>query len=152
MKKARLKKKDWTLLAISAVDGEPLTPVQLQKSLFLLGEKKAVDVGKGFYDFEPYDYGPFDVTVYKDAEQLEREGLVRIDREEPGRSWAEYAPTRNGLQHAKELRKQAPTGAVRYLKTAVEWTQSLTFQQLVSAIYEAFPEQQENSVFRVYRP
>ena len=35
---ATLQKKDWTLLAIALADGQPLSPVQLQKSVFLFGK------------------------------------------------------------------------------------------------------------------
>lgn len=141
-------RKDWALLAISFAEGDLLTPVQLQKSLFLLGRNKPDEVGPGFYDFQAYDYGPFDAAVYRDAEELAREGLVRIDREPLVRSWAEYAATPSGLTRSTDIRAQAPAAAVSYLGEAVAWTRQLTFDQLVSAIYEAFPDQRANSVFR----
>src|SRR5439155_6656754 len=51
----------WVLLALLAAEGHSLTPVQLQKCLFLLGSRRPKDVGRDFYHFRPYDYGPFDV-------------------------------------------------------------------------------------------
>ncbi len=35
-----LRRRDWTLLAVAAAGGAPLTPVQSQKILFLLGERQ----------------------------------------------------------------------------------------------------------------
>jgi uncharacterized protein YwgA len=74
--------KDWTLLVIAAADPKPLQPVQLQKSLFLLGRNLSPEQlqVKEFYDFQPYDYGPFCSDIYSNAEKLSDEGLIRIDR------------------------------------------------------------------------
>ena len=141
-----LTKKDWTLLAVAAAMGDPLTPVQLQKSLFLLGEKRQAVVGQDFYQFEPYSYGPFCRAIYDDAEILEAEGFVRIDRADPGRNWAQYSATVKGLARARELRDEAPTAAVEYLDVAVQWVRSLSFSELVRAIYQEFPEQKKHSV------
>ena len=50
-----LDRKDWALLAIAnAGHGVSLSPVQLQKSLFLLGRELGSKVGANFYDFQPY--------------------------------------------------------------------------------------------------
>ena len=137
---------DWTLLAIAEARGEPLTPVQLQKSLFLLGRERKKSVGRGFYKFSAYNYGPFCKVVYEDAEALAEDGLVRIDLV-GGHGWSEYSATTPGLARAKKLRKEAPNDAVLYLRRVVAWARNLTFDQLVKAIYDRYPEQQENSVF-----
>ena len=142
-----MKRKDWTLLAVAAANGEALTPVQLQKSLFLLGKKMPREVKRGFYRFEPYNYGPFCRDIYTDAELLETEGLIRIDRVEPGRSWAEYSARPDGIGCAGALRKQSPK-AVKYLEDVVAWALPLSFGELVGAIYKEFPEQKANSVFQ----
>lgn len=143
-----MNREDWTLLALSAAQGEPLTPVQLQKSLFLLGMRSPEPLPADFYDFEPYNYGPFDIRIYKDAEELERRGFVRIDREAPGRTWALYQATAAGLDEATRIRASAPQRALKYLDEVVAWTRKLTFRQLVSAVYDAYPEQRVNSIFR----
>jgi len=142
-----MNRKDWTLLAISFARGEPLSPVQLQKTLFLLGETLASAVGPDFHHFEPYNYGPFSRTVYDDVTQLASDGLVRMDCQ-PGRSWVEYAATPEGLEQAAELKKAASGTALAYLEAVVGWARSLSFQQLVRAIYKLYPEQRANSVFQ----
>ncbi len=139
-----LKREEWALLAIAAADGAPLEPVQLQKALFLLGKEMPKAVGRDYYRFSPYNYGPFDQLVYADAEALAKRGLVTIDTP---RRWAEYAATPEGIQAAKGLAAQV-VDAWDYLRKVVAWARSLTFQQLVRAIYAAYPDQRVNSVFR----
>ncbi len=139
-----LKREDWALLAIAAADGAPLEPVQLQKALFLLGKEMPKAVGRGYYHFTPYNYGPFDQGVYADAEVLAARGLVSIDTP---RRWAVYAATAEGLRRAAELSGQV-ADAWGYLRKVVAWARGLTFQQLVRAIYAAYPDQRANSVFR----
>ena len=79
METATLQRKDWTLLAIALAGGLPLSPAQLQKAVFLFGEQMPKDVlPEDFYDFQPYNYGPFCRDVYTDAEELAAEGLVEI--------------------------------------------------------------------------
>ena len=140
-------RKHWALLAIYFNGGEPMSPVQLQKTLFLLGKECSRDVGGDFYDFKPYNYGPFDADVYRDASDLASEGLVRL-LSQPWRSWVEYTTTPEGESRAEELKGQASERAVSFLRAAVEWARPLSFQQLVTAIYRRYPEQRANSVFQ----
>jgi len=141
-----VKRRHWVLLAIAAAEGEPLTPVQLQKSLFLLGklsEKKPKD----FYNFVPYNYGPFDAAIYHDAERLSEDGLIII-RQSPGQRWNEYAATASGLTHAKELEAEIPARTAKHLRRLVAWTRPFSFQELVRLIYKLFPAYRVQSVFK----
>jgi uncharacterized protein len=141
--------KDWILLTIAAARGESLSPVQLQKSLFLIERNLtgAQRRTRDFYKFTPYDYGPFDSTIYRDAGKLESEGYVSIIQTGNG-SYREYAATPDGLRNASELRQQLDEVALDYLDRVVEWTRKLSFGELVSSIYKAYPEMAVNSVFR----
>lgn len=140
-----MQRTDWLLLGLAAANGKPLTPVQLQKLLFLLREAKP-DIGENeLYEFVPYHYGPFDSTIYSDAEQLSQQGLVTIDRNP---SLRRYAITPAGMAKAAELRGRAPAGAVSYLTSLVEWILPLNFTQLVKAIYDKYPQYRQNSVFQ----
>jgi len=141
-----MEKKDWTLLAIAAGRGVPVQPIQLQKSLFLLGQERASFV-PNFYRFEAYNWGPFDKAIFEDAEKLEREGLIRIIRFQD-RTWKEYLPTEEGTRKARELATVAPPKAVEYLRLALEWTRSLSFPELLSEIYKQYPSFKANSLFR----
>jgi len=145
--KTQLRRGAWVLLALRAAEGHTLTPVQLQKVLFLLGKRRPKDVGHPFYHFRAYDYGPFDVAVYSDADQLAEEGLVIVDRSR-GNNSRRFNLTAAGEQEANRLAADVPEGAVEYLAEVVPWAQSLRFDELVRAIYEAYPETRANSVFR----
>lgn len=143
-----MRREDWTLLVIAAAKKRGLSPVQLQKSLFLLGQRlDKSTLGDDFYAFEPYNYGPFDVTVYQDAERLAGDGLVTISRT-PERRWALYLSTENGSEAAEKLRKGVPAQWLRYADRLVTWVQHLSFRDLVRAIYAEYPEYRANSVFR----
>ncbi|MGH7720251.1 MAG: hypothetical protein ACREON_15585 [Gemmatimonadaceae bacterium] len=123
--------------------------MQLQKTLFLLGRRltpEQLRVSK-FYEFAPYDYGPFSREVYEDAERLEREGLVQIERP-PHTRFNLYAVTPAGLERAAELEEVLAPPVRDYVRSVVAWAMSLTFNQLVSEIYKAYPEMRENSVFQ----
>ena len=137
-----IEKRDWTLLAIAAAQGEPLDPVQLQKSLFLLGEKRRGKVGAGFYKFRPYHYGPFCADIYSDADSLADAGLVEVS----SGAVRGYSATAEGLEGAEGVADTAPE-AGEYLTNVVRWARSLSFQELVRAVYAEFPEQRANSVF-----
>jgi len=141
--------KDWTLLVIAAGMGRPLQPVHLQKALFLLDRNlsQAQLQVNAFYDFEPYDYGPFCSNIYSDAEELCHEGLVHIDQ--PLRlSYRQYLATNPGQARAEELREMLTRDVTTYLDTVVRWVTSLSFRQLIAAIYKAYPDMEVNSVFK----
>src|SRR5580658_189044 len=92
--------KDWTLLVIAAGGGAPLSPVQLQKSLFLIGENLTASqlCVKKFYPFRPYDYGPFNAQIYRDAEELDFEGFIVVSSD--SRPYRRYSVTDGGLARA----------------------------------------------------
>jgi hypothetical protein len=140
--------KDWTLLVIAAAQGEPLQPVHLQKALFLLGEnltnaqRKTVE----FYEFQPYDFGPFAQQIYADADDLEAEGLILITRTRT-RAYREYVATVAGLKRAEDLRSQLAEPVRDYLDRVVAWVRRLSFDQLVRWVYRKYPDMRVNSVF-----
>lgn len=143
---SNLTKKDWTLLAIAAAKGAALSPLQLQKALFLLGQKLPAEVHEDFYSFIPYNYGPFDPSIYTDADSLVSESLIAT-RIVPGRTWMEYLATAQGLVRAEQLKANASPVARNYLEDVVQWARSQSFTQLLRAIYSAYPDYAVNSVF-----
>ena len=54
------------LLVLDAAGGEPFSPVQLQKSLFLVTKARIPHLPDDGYEFEPYHYGPFSQQIYED--------------------------------------------------------------------------------------
>ncbi len=142
-----MSRQDWLLLVLASTE-EALTPVQLQKSLFLL-EKTLPEtlLGEGYYDFVPYDYGPFDSSIYHDAEELAGQQLAAIVPSMTGR-WQEYSIRPDGLNRAKEIQDELPENVQVYVHRLIEWVQTKSFSQLVRFIYENYPEYKANSVFQ----
>lgn len=141
-----MNRKDWLLLVIAAAKGERLSPVQLQKTVFLLGKEQPEAVGQDFYDFVPYAYGPFCVDVYRDAKELSQEGFVAIKPGQYGH-WREYRITPAGMKHAEEL-SHTNLKVVGYLEKKVRWAKSQNFRSLVKKTYDDYPEYKVNSVFQ----
>src|SRR5947208_5353233 len=143
---ANMEPNSWTLLVICAAKSNGLSPVQLHKSPFLLERRlPQEDLGERFYEFTPYNYGPFDVKIYQDAEVLQEKGLVAITQL-GGRRWKTYRATSDGLGLAAKLRTETSLHALEYLDNVVEWVLGLSFRELVSAIYAEYPEFRANSV------
>jgi hypothetical protein len=141
-------RKDWALLVIAAAAGQPVSPVQLQKALFLISMNLSPEQRQtaAFYNFAAYDYGPFDSMVYLDAEALERDGLVRI--ETTVSRYREYTATPAGLARAATLKTQLDPAVAAYLEQTASWVRSLSFNDLLRAIYTAYPAMKVNSVFQ----
>jgi len=136
---------EWLLIALAHRRGEVMTPVQVQKAMFLMDAEAKQFVGEKFYQFVPYNYGPFDADVYNDLALLEREGLVASVPTDRG--WKMFAATPAGVIAAAKVQQGADAKAVAYLQKVVDWVASLSFTALVRAIYEKYPKYKANSVF-----
>jgi len=144
--RAKLERQDWVLLVLAAAKGEPVTPVQLQKALFLLEKDLPQIGGENYYHFTPYAYGPFDATIYADAETLAADGYITIGLSASTYSqYKVYRATESGLQRAKAL--SIDKTIREKVKGIVEQVRSLSFQELVAEIYRQYPEMRKNSVF-----
>jgi uncharacterized protein YwgA len=144
----RLAREQIALIVLSLADGEPFKPVQIQKALFLASDKiPNAFRSESRYDFQPYDYGPFDWQVYSDVEGLERLGLAEINQE-PGARWRTYAASAPGVAEGRRLAQQLTAEQRAILQTIVDLVRRLSFNELVSAIYRAYPDMKARSVFR----
>jgi hypothetical protein len=137
-----------TLVVLSLADGADFTPVQIQKALFLASDKVPDAFERNsHYDFQPYDYGPFDARVYSDAQGLENRGLAQINQQ-PGSRWRTYAASPQGVAEGRRLAAQLTRQQRDVLGRIADLVRSLSFNDLVSAIYRAYPHMRERSVFR----
>ena len=66
-------RRDLVLALLAAAEGRPYTPVQIQKAVFVICDliPDLIDDGPTF-NFQPYDYGPFDLDVYSELGQLKQ--------------------------------------------------------------------------------
>lgn len=142
-----MKDKDIVLLVISAASGEGLSPVQIQKSLFLIGGSHLPELPADFYQFHPYNYGPFNEEIYADADSLVQEGMV-FSVPVSGHGWAKYVVTPKGTAKAEEIKKKLSKTLTDFIQVIVDWVSSLSFAELLRAIYRAFPQYRANSVFQ----
>lgn len=141
-----MNRRDFALTAMSGARGHALTPVQLQKLLFILDREIGAAVGGSGFDFQPYHYGPFDRRAYTTLEGLAREGFAAIDELQPARRMYRLSPEGQGL--GDQLRTNLGPAFSNYIVNVCDFVRSQTFAGLVSSIYKAYPEMKRNSVFR----
>jgi len=119
------------------------TPVQVQKILFLLDKKLNESVGGPYFNFEPYHYGPFDKNVYKELDKLTATNdlIVRSTR------LKYYAVTPQGYEKGIQALNNYAEKERNYIKEICTFVKSLSFEKLLKAIYNEYPEMKANSIF-----
>jgi hypothetical protein len=139
-------RKDVLLAALALSDNRSLTPVQVQKAMFLIAaEAKQAAPGR-FYKFEKYNYGPFCPDISSDLTEFERDDLLAVDQP-LSRKVRSYRLTDQGVKAAALSESNLSPGLTEYLRSVVAWVTSLSFPDLVREIYKKYPEYKENSVF-----
>jgi uncharacterized protein len=140
-----MQRADFVLAVLSTAKGAEFTPVQLQKLFFLLDQGTTETIGKPYFNFAPYDYGPFDSDVYRCLEELAGSSLLTIDYSSSVRT---YRLTSDGQRRGEALLLALPERLRDFASRCSDFVRQLSFTQLVSAIYKAFPEMKVNSVFK----
>ncbi len=133
------------LAALASGAREEFTPVQLQKMMFLIDKNVGPALGGPFFDFQPYDYGPFDAGVYNQFATISDLEMAEFDGDGKNRR---YRLNDEGRARAKEVLDQLTPEVREYFKNVAEFVQKLSFTALVSSIYKKYPEMKVNSVFR----
>lgn len=142
-----MRRQDVTLIMLSLAEGKAYTPVQIQKAVFILSDlAPSLFNADSTYNFEPYDYGPFDKSVYTDIEQMQREGLAKIEAH-PHRGWNTYSATVEGFNASEQFKQGLAKSMLDFLESVSEYVRRLSFRELVSAIYREYPQMRENSIF-----
>ena len=143
-----MNRRDLLLAVLAASAGQSYQPVQLQKAMFLVTRNLpgVVDEGPGF-EFVPYDYGPFDASVYQEADRLERAGLAEIGTAPSGR-WRVYAASAQGIREGDRALGRMTKEQRAYVRAVSQWVRRLDFGTLVRSVYEAYPEMRANSIFQ----
>ena len=142
-----LTRQDWLLLALSKSPGGAMSPVQIQKALFLFSQEVGGSIGPEFYSFEPYDYGPFDAAIYVDLRRMMTVGHVRGEWS-LSRGWKNYATTNSGRKAALIIENDADARLTEFLGRIVVWVKGRSFSDLLRSVYAAYPDFAVNSVFR----
>lgn len=138
---------DWLLLALSAAPDGWMSPVQIQKTMFLFGQEAGDALGDDYYIFRPYRYGPFDAAIYRDIEYLESRDLVRIERLN-GRAIRRFVITSEGCMEAREGRREGEEKLRDHLVSLVGWVKRQSFSDLLRNVCARYPQYAKNSVFQ----
>ena len=85
--------------------------------------------------------------MYADAENLERRGLSEINQQF-GSRWRTYAASPAGIAEGRRLAERLTSDEHAVLEKIVNLVRRLSFNELVSAIYRAYPPMRARSVFR----
>jgi uncharacterized protein len=137
-------RKDYVLAVLAAAEGAPLTPVQVQKLFFILDQRLGGTVGGPFFNFEPYHYGPFDAAVYREIQELESQGLTEIENRQALRM---YRATFDGVKRGLALLDTFGRNAA-FVRDVVSFVRAKSFSELVSAVYQEWPQMRAKSIFR----
>ena len=144
-KPVEFSREDVVVAGLAAAEGAALQPVQVQKLFFLIDKKIPGPIGGPHFDFRPYSYGPFDHEVYVVVERLAREGLAEIVGQ--GSRFRIYMLTPEGQKLGEAILTSMPQSVTEYIRTLSQFVRERSFARLVSAIYDAYPEMRNNSVF-----
>ncbi|MBX9579140.1 MAG: hypothetical protein K2X87_02440 [Gemmataceae bacterium] len=140
-------RRDYVLAVLAASNGAALTPVQVQKLFFLLDRKAPHLTGGPHFQFEAFDYGPFDKGIYSELRTLATMGYAEIESP-PNTPVRRYRATEAGVRHGRQVLDGLPAGAAGYNRDLSAWVRGQSFASLVSAIYNEYPDMKANSVFR----
>ncbi len=143
-----MERSDIVLAAMAGAGWTFFTAAQMQKLLFLIDETIPEHIGGKRFDFVPYDYGPFDKNVYRELESLQAGGYAWIHASGKSR-FKTYSLSGTGMQHGLTVLQSSFAPEIsEYIQRLSKWVASLSFAELVSAIYRDYPHMRVNSVFR----
>jgi uncharacterized protein (DUF488 family) len=108
--------------------GRPVSKIDLMKWCFLLRNEMPSQGGGAFYDFVPYDFGPFSFCLYREIGQLVCDGTIEFSGDSYWRRCAQ-ADAADGLPDAVKQ------DAGRILRRFNEKTTS----QLMDYVYKQYP-------------
>lgn len=115
---------------------EPLDRVRMQKAIFLL-ERRGPAEWRSFYEFRPYNWGPFSRDLARDLDELLAEGLMESHL--PGQYEA-YKTTEAGETVVDPIAAMLDTARQMYVRHVRKFVTSRSFKQLLRDVYAAYPE------------
>lgn len=139
-----MNKENLILITLSVKSEEYFSPIQIQKTLFLINEKISKVRDWEIFNFIPYAYGPFDKEIYVFLSNLVKNDYIACAK---FNNYFEYKIIEKGLVKIKNLVDSLPPNDYDYIQRIVNFTTTVSFRELVSAIYREYPEMKVNSIF-----
>jgi uncharacterized protein len=141
----RLAAEDVLLLLADGADG----PYDLDRFRLMKGAFLVAKLGGGEWDelfnFRPYDFGPFDSSVYSLKDSLVSRGL--LDAAKPTR-YGKYTLTAEGSARARSLEAEIGKEDADWIRSIGRWLTSNSFSGIANKVYSDFPEFATRSVMR----
>jgi len=121
--------------------GRPVAHMELTKWAFLLAHETDSRGGASFYDFLPYDYGPFSFTLFREVGGLVRNGYLRDAKTGQRDAW-EAVPdvTVDTAALPRHLLADASRTVDRFVEEDAD--------ELLDYVYDRFPWYTVNSRIR----
>jgi hypothetical protein len=143
---ASVDRQDIMLLIADGADGTfLLDPIRLMKGCFIVAEI-GPEEWKHLFEFSPYDYGPFDPSVYRARDALVGKDLLEAM---PAGRYSHYAVTSTGRERAQEIAKRMDQRQAQWLRNIGHWVTSKSFNDLLREIYDRFPNYASRSIANV---
>lgn len=141
--KHHLTRDDIVLLLAGGAEGPyPFDPVRLMKGAFLVSQRGRAE-WRDLFNFEAYDYGPFDRGVYDVRDRLIYSDLLEAI---PGR-YDSYRLTGAGSEQVRVL-KDAFGDDADWIRRIGRYVTTRSFASLLNEVYDAHPEFAVRSRFR----
>jgi hypothetical protein len=141
----QLTREDVVLAVAAGADGPyDFDPIRLMKACFLVSQQGR-QAWRGLFNFEPYDYGPFDRSVYVARDVLLASGMLQEARR--GR-YPTYSPTEQGNARVGEIATAIGEHDAHWLAGIGSYVTSKSFSRLLDEVYAAFPAYAVRSVAR----
>jgi len=133
------------LAVLSASKGAQYTPVKIQKLFFLLDRNLGEQIGGPHFNFAPYHYGPFDKEVYQELNKLQLDKLVNLNF--GYNNLKQYSLSAEGQKLGETIFSEFSDEHKDYIKKMNSYVLTLSFEQLIKAIYSEYPDTKVNSIF-----
>lgn len=142
-----MNRNDFVLAVLASSNDAIYSPVQIQKLFFLI-EKKIPELSEYIYfNFAPYNYGPFDPEIYDAILELISSGDLEVINDVNSRIM-KYNTTDKGQTRGEQILQSLGENTTDKIKILSEFVRRLSFSELVSAIYKEYPEMKKYSIFR----
>lgn len=134
-----MNKRDLILQIFSLVNDKTLSPLQLQKLLFLVDEKLSIDInGTKFFNFEPYDFGPFDRQIYIELNALISTGQIIVHNGKVRQY--QLIDDNFNVSIAENIKEK--------IKILADFVKKCTFKELLTAIYKEYPHTAIKAIYK----